>query len=119
MDPRLRQQVIDEWRGVFTRRPKPGAPKAAAELVPTVIARLGLSERLTEAQVTAAWRAIVGEFLANHSRPARLTNGVLTIQVLQPAVRYELEINWKRQIVDRLQRRFGRQIIREVRFGVS
>jgi len=41
---------------------------------------------------------------------------VLTVQVLQPSVRYELDRTWKPQILSKLQARFGTRIVREVRF---
>jgi hypothetical protein len=44
---------------------------------------------------------------------------VLTIQVLQPSVRYELERNWKAEILQKLQTRFGKKVIREVKFRIS
>ena len=81
-----------------------------------VMPKLGLGERLGEQQVTAAWRDVVGDFLATHSLPVGLSAGVLTVQVVQPSVRYELDRNWKRDILTKLQERFGKKIVRDVRF---
>jgi hypothetical protein len=44
---------------------------------------------------------------------------VLSIQVLQPSVRYELERNWKNEILAKLQARFGKKAIREIKFRIS
>jgi hypothetical protein len=45
-----------------------------------------------------------------------LSRGVLTVQVLQPSVRYELESNWRPKILAKLQERFGKKTVREVKF---
>ena len=87
-----------------------------AELLQKVMPKLGLGERLGEQQVSAAWREVVGDFLATHSLPVGLSGGVLTVQVVQPSVRYELDRTWKRDILTKLQERFGKKVVREVRF---
>jgi hypothetical protein len=48
-----------------------------------------------------------------------LSGGVLGIHVLQPSLRYELERNWKREILKKLQDKFGKKAIREVQFRIS
>jgi hypothetical protein len=48
-----------------------------------------------------------------------LSGGVLGIHVLQPSLRYELERNWKREILTKLQERFGKKAIREIKFRIS
>src|ERR1700744_2439275 len=55
----------------------------------------------------AAWNEIVGEFFSQHSRPARLVNGVLYVLVLQPTVLYELDRRWKGMILEKIRVRFG------------
>lgn len=80
---------------------------------------LGLQERLREAEVLDAWQQIVGEFIAAHSAPHRLRDGVLYVQVLQPTVHYELDRVWKPQILKKLKTRFGARVIREVRFRIG
>jgi hypothetical protein len=44
-----------------------------------------------------------------------MRDGVLVVQVIQPAVRYELDRSWKRSILRKLQARFEKTV-REVRF---
>jgi predicted nucleic acid-binding Zn ribbon protein len=75
-----------------------------------------LSERLSEQEIKEAWREIVGGFLAGHSAPVSMRDGILMVQVIQPAVRYELDRSWKRSILRKLQERFDPKTVREVRF---
>ena len=112
----LRRRALAEWRGLDEPRPKADRCSSVADLLQKVMPKLGLGERLGEQQVTAAWREVVGDFLATHSLPVGLSAGVLTVQVVQPSVRYELDRNWKRDILAKLQERFGKKIVRDVRF---
>jgi len=81
--------------------------------------RLGLKERLQESEVLEAWSKIVGEFIATHSAPVALRDGILYVRVLQPALHYELEQIAKMDILRRLKQRFGSRIIRDLRFRVG
>ena len=115
----LRAKVIAEWRGLEEPPSRKERCASVGDLLQKLLPRLGLSDRLNEEQVRAAWQELVGDFLAQHAVPAGLSGGVLSIQVLQPSVRYELERNWKREILSKLQARFGKKIIREIRFRIS
>ena len=93
--------------------------QSPAELVPKLMQRLGLRERLHETEVIDAWSKIVGDFIAAHSTPVALREGVLYVRVLQPALHYELEQVSKIEILRKLKQRFGGKIIRHVRFRVG
>jgi predicted nucleic acid-binding Zn ribbon protein len=80
---------------------------------------LGLKDRLSESQITRAWRDIVGDFIAGHSAPSRLHDGVLIVAVLQPTVQFELERVWKIEILKKLKTRFGARTIRDIRFRIG
>ncbi len=112
----LRFKALSEWRGLEEPKAKPDKCSSVADILQKILPKLGLSDRLCEQQVTEAWREVVGDFLAQHSLPVGLTGGVLTVQVIQPSVRYELERSWKREILDKLQSRFGKRAVREIRF---
>jgi predicted nucleic acid-binding Zn ribbon protein len=81
--------------------------------------KLGLKERLQETEILAAWKSLVGEFIAAHSCPVALRDGVLYVHVLQPALHYELERVTKPEIVRKLKQRFGARTIRDLRFRLG
>ena len=62
---------------------------------------------------------IVGDFIAAHSAPVALRDGILYVRVLQPALHYELEQISKSEILRKLKQRFGSKTIRDVRFRVG
>jgi predicted nucleic acid-binding Zn ribbon protein len=119
MNSALRAAVIAEWRGLPEPRNRSDRWQVPAEVLPKVMQRLGLSERLHEGEVIEAWTKIVGEFIATHSAPVSLREGTLYVRVLQPALHYELEQISKPAILRKLKQRFGGRIIRDIKFRVG
>ena len=119
MDAALRARAIAEWRGLPEKYLRPDRWEAPADVLPKLMQRLGLKERLHETEVIEAWAKIVGEFIAAHSTPVALREGVLYVRVLQPALHYELEQISKIDILRKLKQRFGGKVIRDIRFRVG
>lgn len=119
MSPSLRAAVISEWRGLPEPKVRADRFQAPSDVLPKLMQRLGLRERLHEAEVMEAWHQIVGEFIAAHSAPVALRDGVVYVRVLQPALHYELEQVSKIDILRKLKRRFGSKIIRDIRFRLG
>jgi len=119
LNPSLRARVIAEWRGLPEKGLFHDRWSAPAEVLPKLMQRLGLKERLHESEVMEAWSKIVGDFIAAHSSPVALREGVLYVRVLQPTLHYELEQVAKIDILRKLKQRFGAKIIRDVRFRVG
>ena len=116
---KLRARVIAEWRGL------PQTPLAVDRAVPVsdtiakVMQVLGLKERLKAEEVIAAWKEVVGEFVARNSAPRQIQDGVLYVSGLHPPLHFELERVWKRDIVEKLKKRFGPRVVRDVRFRIG
>ncbi|HEV2095003.1 MAG TPA: DUF721 domain-containing protein [Chthoniobacterales bacterium] len=119
MNASTRAAVIAEWRGLPERPSRPDRWQGAGDILPAVMQRLGLRERLHESEVIEAWTTIVGDFISAHSCPMTLREGVLSVRVLQPALHYELERVSKAEILRKLKQRFGSKVIRDVRFRVG
>ena len=119
MNASLRASVIAEWRGLREPKRRPDQTQATSELLPKLMQRLGLKERLHESEVLQAWAEIVGDFIAGHSAPVSLREGVLYVRVLQPSLHYQFEQISKAEILRKLKGRFGAKVIRDVRFRVG
>src|SRR5438105_15596319 len=119
MNAALRATVIQEWRGLPQPRSRRDRWQQSSELLPALMQKLGLKERLRESEVIEAWSSIVGEFIAAHSAPVALREGTLYVRVLQPSLHYELEQIAKAQILRKLKQRFGGKTIRELRFRLG
>src|ERR1041385_868487 len=103
MNASVRAAVVAEWRGLPERKRRSDRWQSPADLVPKLMQRLGLRERLHETEVIEAWSKIVGEFIAAHSAPVALREGILYVRVLQPALHYELEQVSKPEILRKLK----------------
>src|SRR6478609_748622 len=107
MNAKMRARVIAEWRGL----PEEAFPRDTSQPVNAVLAKvmagLGLETRMKEE-----------EFLAQHSAPVRIIEGILYVRVLQPSMHFELERTWRPEILKKLKLRFGRAV-RDVRFRVG
>ena len=119
MNRSLRSAIIAEWRGLPEKRMRVDRWQSPAEVMPKLMQRLGLRERLHETEVIDAWSKIVGDFIAAHSAPVALREGILYVRVLQPALHYELEQISKSEILRKLKQRFGGKTIRDIRFRVG
>lgn len=115
----LRATVMAEWRGLPEPKVHPDRFQPAGEVLPKIMQRLGLRERLHENEVIQAWANTVGAFIAAHSAPVALREGILYVRVLQPALHYELEQVSKADILRKLKKRFGPKIIRDLRFRLG
>jgi predicted nucleic acid-binding Zn ribbon protein len=118
MTPSLRRAVIAEWRGLPSDPPRPDRTQSTADLLPKVMQKLGLKERMLESEVRSAWQALVGEFNAANSCPIALREATLYVQVLQPALHYELD-RAKSEILRKLKERFGARAVRDLRFRLG
>jgi predicted nucleic acid-binding Zn ribbon protein len=119
MTPSLRAAVIQEWRGLPEKKARSDHWETPGVLLPKLMQKLGLKERLRESEVIDAWSFIVGEFIAAHSAPVALRDGILYVRVLQPSLHYELERIAKTEILRKLKRRFGGKTIRDIRFRLG
>ncbi len=119
MSPSFRAAVIAEWRGMPAPKARPDRWDNVGDLLPKLMQHLGLSERVRENEILEAWTGIVGEFIAAHSTPVNLREGVLFVRVLQPALHYELEQVSKPVILRKLKQRFGARKVRDLRFRLG
>ena len=119
MNPSLRASVISEWRGLREPKQRADQTQSTSQLLPKLMQRLGLKERLHESEVIEAWGEIVGDFIAGHSAPVSLREGVLYVRVLQPALHYQFEQISKAEILRKLKQRFGSKTIHDLRFRVG
>jgi predicted nucleic acid-binding Zn ribbon protein len=112
----LRKRVLREWRGLPNDTTS-DRQMIVADVLSKVVTKLGLHTRIKQEEIAATWNEMVGDFLAAHSEPQQLSHGILSVRVIQPTIRYELDRVWKKEVLQKLQSRFGAKLIRDVRFG--
>jgi Dna[CI] antecedent, DciA len=116
--PSLRERSLAAWRRYEELPDLDCYQHDMADAVARTMKSLGLNDRFHEDQIFSAWGEVVGDFIAANARPIGLERSVLTIQVLNSSVHYEME-RMKSTILAKMQDRFGKKHLREVRFRLG
>ncbi len=115
-------EVQRERCRIESERPPPpnyGRDLTAAALVPGILKKMGLAERLWEEQLRNEWEQLVGPQVARQARPGRIDRLTLYIYVRHPGWLSELSRYSQKQILENMQKRFGRDKIRNVRIQLD
>ena len=104
----------------MSRRPgrRKGSPTAVGDLIGRVLGELGLEGVARSHQIGAKWEQVVGAQVAAHCRPLGLRGDVLEIEVDSPVWSQQLQLR-KPEMLSTLERMFGRDAPRELRFQVG
>ena len=117
-----RRRVFAQWRGIDLsplEQAQANTAKAASVLVPRVLADLRIDRRRAEAEVVKVWNHLLDPNIVAHAQPTGLAKGTHFVTVdssvwLSEIVRYR-----RKEILDRLQHSFGRDLIARISFGVG
>lgn len=114
----FRKEVLREWRGYEEADDPEAGIRPASALVGAVLRALraaGLADGFDEEEVRRTWKELAGDFIARHSQPESVRDGVLVLRVAQPSMRFHLEQS-KPLLLERLRERFGRDRIKDIKF---
>lgn len=116
------ERVLAAWRGVDgVDRAVEKAPTArsAGALLPLVVKGIRLEKRRGETEIVQAWNNLLDPNLTAHAQPVGIHNGTLFVNVdnsvwLDEIVRYQ-----RREILQRLQHCFGKDVIKRISFRIG
>ena len=117
-----RQRVLAQWRGsdlAPLETPQSSRARSASAVLPRVLNELRLDRRRGEAEVAKVWNHLLDPNIVAHAQPTGLRKGTLFVAVdssvwLSEIVRYR-----RKEILDRLQHSFGRDLIARISFRVG
>jgi hypothetical protein len=117
-----RQRVLAQWRGVDLaplEKARLKAGKPIGNILPSVLSQLKLERKQSDAEVVKVWNHLLDPVITAHAQPANLHKGTLFINVdsspwLDEIVRYR-----RKDILDRLQLSFGRDLISKLSFRLG
>jgi len=117
-----RQRVLAQWRGVDlapVEKARRVCSKSADALLPSVLKEIRMDRRQSEAEVARAWNHMLDPNIVAHAQPTGLHKGTLFVAVdssvwLSEIVRYR-----RKEILDRLQHCFGRELIAKISFRIG
>jgi predicted nucleic acid-binding Zn ribbon protein len=114
--------VLAQWRGVdLAPMEKTWTLRArrAGDVLPGVLKDVRIDRRQAEAEVLKVWNHLVDPRIVAHAQPTGLHKGTLFVTVdsspwLDEIVRYR-----RKEILDRLQHSFGRDLITRISFRIG
>ena len=117
-----RERVLAQWRGWDSsadEKARKQTSKALGEVMPRILSGLKMERRLTESEILKVWNNLIDPNIATHAQPAGIMRGTLFVNVdssvwLDEIVRYR-----RREILERLQTAFGRELITRISFRVG
>ena len=109
--------------GVPRRSPGPlprmavtdGQARSVGALLDGVLQDLGITDRVRDVQALLAWEEIAGPRLAERARAIRVHRGKLELAVPSGVWRTHLSFS-KRQLLERLNARLGRTVVKDLVF---
>ena len=93
--------------------------KSVANLMPRVLQGLGMDRRRAEAEILRVWNNLIDPSTAAHAQPTGIHKGTLFVTVdsspwLDEIVRYR-----RKEILNRLQHSFGKDLVQKISFRVG
>jgi hypothetical protein len=95
------------------RRPKMKKAALAGDLVEKLLKGFGLDERLHQYRALIIWEEVVGPQIAARTRPIRIREGILEINVDQPTWMQQLQL-MKPKILAQLNAELGKATIKDL-----
>ena len=87
-------------------------------IIPGVLKQLGLEGRIEEEKLKRQWASVAGEAIAKVSRPVRVRDGVLYVEVESGAWVQELSFR-RRQFVELIGDRYRAIGLKDIRFELK
>jgi predicted nucleic acid-binding Zn ribbon protein len=117
-----RQRALAAWRGMDlspAETARQVRAKSAGDVLPRVLADLRIDSRRAEAEIVKVWNSLIDPNIVAHAQPVGVRKGTLFVNVdssvwLSEIVRYR-----RKEILDRLQHSFGRDLIVRISFRVG
>jgi hypothetical protein len=117
-----RQRILAQWRGVDTEpleRARSLRAVSAGAVLPRVLSDMGIDRRQGEAEIVKVWNQLLDPLIVAHAQPANLHKGTLFVTVDSSVWLNELVRYRRKEILDRLQHSFGRELIVRLSFRVG
>ena len=117
-----RRRVLAQWRGgdlAPLETARAVNARCVGDVLPQVTKDLHMDDRRAEVEVIKVWNSLLDPNIVAHAQPVGLRKGTLFVNVdnsvwLSEIVRYR-----RKEILDRLQHSFGRELIQRISFRIG
>ena len=117
-----RQRVVAQWRGIDlapVEKAQASRARPLGAVLPRVLSELRIDRRQAEAEVLKVWNHLLDPNITAHAQPTGLRKGTLFVAVDSSVWLSELVRYRRKEILDRLQHSFGRELVARISFRVG
>jgi predicted nucleic acid-binding Zn ribbon protein len=117
-----RQRALASWRGVHLpplEIARETHARSAGAVLPRVLTGLRIDSRRAEAEIVKVWNSLLDPDTTAHSQPVGLRRGTLFVNVDSSAWLSEIVRYRRKEILDRLQHSFGKDLIARISFRLG
>ena len=119
---KAKDRILAQWRGIDIKpeeKARQPSAKNVADVMPKVLTGLRMDRRRAEVEIVRVWNHLIDPQVTAHAQPTGINKGTLFVTVdsnvwLNEIVRYR-----RKEILDRLQHSFGREMISKISFRVG
>ena len=104
------------------RRPARRARTASGfigDVLPAVVAQLGLEQLVEQQRICEVWPQLVGPAIARHAQPTHFQRGILTVSVDNSVWLNELSLSHKGTILQKFRDHFKPSPVRDIVFRIG
>ncbi len=117
-----KERALADLRGIDLaplERIRERPAKAVGDVMPQILSKLRMDKRQGESEILRVWQHMIDPTITAHAQPTGVNKGTLFVTVdssvwLDEIVRYR-----RKEILDRLQTSFGREVIQRISFRVG
>jgi Dna[CI] antecedent, DciA len=117
-----RRRVLAQWRGIDLaplEKAKAIRARGADKVVSNVLGDLKMDSRRSDIEIVKVWNSALDPVIVAHAQPANLHKGTLFVNVDSNAWLSEIVRYRRKEILDRLQHSFGKNLIQKISFRVG
>jgi predicted nucleic acid-binding Zn ribbon protein len=117
-----RQRALSSLRGIDLaplERIRERSAKPVGDVMPQILSKIRMEKRQGETEILRVWQHLIDPTITAHAQPTGINKGTLFVTVdssvwLDEIVRYR-----RKEILNRLQLSFGRELIQRISFRVG
>lgn len=119
---KAKDRVLAQWRGINVKpeeKARQLSAKNVADVMPRVLTGLRMDRRRAEAEIVRVWNHLIDPQVTAHAQPTGINKGTLFVTVDSEVHKYDILLYRRKEILDRLQHAFGKQMISRISFRVG
>ena len=117
-----RERILAQFRGVDVStlvKTREMRARPAADFMPKILGDLRIDRRQAEAEIVRVWNNLLDPAITAHAQPTGIRNGTLFVSVDSNVWHAEIMRYRRKEILDRLQHSFGRDLIQRLSLRIG